>query len=366
MTKISTYQQDPTSAVLPEDHPEVAQGKVGILLVNLGTPDGTDYRSMRRYLSQFLSDRRVIELPRVLWQPLLQTVILSRRPQRSGEAYEKIWNKEQDESPLRTITRRQAEKVAQRFTGNNGSSPEVLVDWAMRYGTPSIEERLKRLNEAGCRRILIFPLYPQYSAATTASACDMAFRAMMKLRWQPSLRTAPPYHDEPAYIAALGASVHEHLAQLSQWPERILVSFHGLPQENLDKGDPYHCHCQKTARLLGEYLSQDLGNDCPPLQIVFQSRFGPKEWLQPYADVTTAELARQGTKRLAVISPGFAADCVETLEELNIGLRETFLDNGGEEFTYIPCLNDSLAHIDMLTGLLRRELSGWIDTTATP
>ncbi|MFC4352340.1 ferrochelatase [Fodinicurvata halophila] len=360
MTETSNYQQHTAPDVLPADHPEVAQGKVGILLVNLGTPDGTDYRSMRRYLSQFLSDRRVIELPRLLWQPLLQAVILSRRPQRSGEAYEKIWNHEQNESPLRTITRRQAEEIAQCFTGNEETAPEVLVDWAMRYGTPSIEDRFMHLNESGCRRILVFPLYPQYSAATTASACDTVYRTMMRLRWQPSLRTAPPYHDEPAYIAALGASIREHLAQRSQWPERILVSFHGLPRENLDKGDPYHCHCQKTARLLSSYMSEHLGNDCPPLQIVFQSRFGPKEWLQPYADVTTADLARQGTKRLAIISPGFAADCVETLEELNIGLRETFLENGGEDFTYIPCLNDSQAHIDMLTGLLRRELAGWI------
>lgn len=342
----------------------MASGKIGILLVNLGTTDGTDYRSMRRYLSQFLSDRRVIELSPFVWQPLLQGVILSRRPQRSGEAYAKIWNREQDESPLRTITRNQAQAIRERFSAKPGAADQaqidgVQVDWAMRYGTPSIEERLEALNESGCRRILIFPLYPQYSATTTASACDTVFRAMMKLRWQPSLRTVPSYHDEPAYIAALGESVRQHLQQLSWQPEKILVSFHGLPREYLDKGDPYHCHCQKTTRLLGEYL----GEEFPPLQIVFQSRFGPQEWLQPYADVTTAELARQGTKRLAVISPGFAADCVETLEELNIRLRETFLDNGGEAFSYISCLNDDQTHIDMLTGLLERELSGWVDTT---
>lgn len=342
----------------PAGHPKIPLGKIGVLLVNLGTPDGTDYRSMRRYLSQFLSDKRVIELPRLLWQPLLQAVILSRRPQRSGEAYEKIWNREKNESPLRTITRSQAEAISEAFSQDPETQDKVVVDWAMRYGRPSIDEVFARLNEAGCRRILVFPLYPQYSAATSASACDEVFRAQLQLRWQPSLRTAPSYHDAPDYIDALAQSVTGRLGKLSWEPEKLLVSFHGLPRENLDKGDPYHCHCQKTARLLGERL----GKSAPPVQIVFQSRFGPKEWLQPYADVTTAELARQGTRRLAVISPGFAADCVETLEELNIGLRETFMENGGEEFTYIPCLNDSQSHIDMLTGLLKRELSGWYDT----
>lgn len=337
---------------LPSGHTEVRQGRIGLLLVNLGTPDGTDYGAMRRYLGEFLSDRRVVELSPLIWQPILQGVILTTRPTRSGRNYAKIWNRERDESPLRTITRAQAEALAGRF----GPEEAVVVDWAMRYGRPSIAERIDALTADGCRRILLAPLYPQYSAATTATACDQAFRHLMTLRWQPALRTLPAYHDEPAYIAALAESVRTGLARLGWEPEILLASFHGLPRENLDKGDPYHCHCQKTARLLREAL----GWPEQRLRIVFQSRFGPKEWLQPYADVTTAELARQGVERLAVISPGFAADCVETLEELDIGLRETFLEGGGKAFAYLPCLNDTPGSIALLESLTRRELSGWL------
>lgn len=339
-------------AAAPAGHPEIRQGRLGLLLINLGTPDATDYRSMRRYLGEFLSDRRVVELSPWLWQPILQGLVLTTRPGRSGRNYAKIWNRERNESPLRTITRAQAEALAARFAPAEG----VVVDWAMRYGRPSIPERLDALAGQGCRRVLLAPLYPQYSAATTATACDQAFRHLMTLRWQPAVRSLPPYHDEPGYIAALAASVRAGLEGLGWEPEVLLASFHGLPRENLDKGDPYHCHCQKTARLLREAL----GWSEQRLRIVFQSRFGPKEWLKPYADETTAELARQGTRRLAVISPGFAADCVETLEELNIGLRETFLENGGSDFAYLPCLNDSARSIDLLEGLTRRELAGWL------
>ncbi|MEX2631781.1 MAG: ferrochelatase [Tistlia sp.] len=337
---------------LPQGHPEVPEPRIGLLLINLGTPDGTDYRSMRRYLGEFLSDRRVIELSPWLWQPLLQGVILTTRPSRSGRNYAKIWNRERDESPLRTITRAQAEGLGARFADGEG----VVVDWAMRYGSPSIGARLEALAEQGCRRILLAPLYPQYSAATTATACDQAFRALMTQRWQPAVRTLPAYHDDPGYVDALAESVRQGLERLDWEPEVLLASFHGLPKENLAKGDPYHCHCQKTARLLREAL----GWPEQRLRIVFQSRFGPKEWLQPYADVTVAELARQGVTRLAMISPGFAADCVETLEELDIGLRETFLEAGGERFAYLPCLNDAPGSLDLLERLTRRELAGWL------
>ena len=335
----------------PQGHPEIRQERVGVLLVNLGTPEGTDYRSVRRYLSEFLSDRRVVELSPWLWQPLLQGIVLTVRPRRSGRNYARIWNRERDESPLRTFTRAQGARLGERFSGE-----DLVVDWAMRYGRPSIAERLDALAAQGCRRILLAPLYPQYSAATTATACDQAFRHLRTMRWQPAVRTLPAYFDEPAYIAALAGSVREELARLPWEPEVLLVSFHGLPKQSIEKGDPYHGHCQETARLLREAL----GWPEKRLRIVFQSRFGPTEWLQPYADVTAAELARQGVRRLAVVSPGFAVDCVETLEELDIGLRAIFLEAGGESFAYLPCLNDSARALDLLEGLTRRELAGWL------
>jgi ferrochelatase len=339
---------------LPAGHPPVKVPRIGVLLINLGTPDGTDYWSMRRYLKEFLSDRRVIELSPFLWQPILQGIILTLRPGKSGRAYAKIWNREKDESPLRTYTRAIAEKLGPRLVE---SVPGVLVEWGMRYGSPSVESRLQAMVEAGCSRVLVFPLYPQYSAATTATACDSAFRALMKERWQPSLRTAPAYYDDPGYIEALARSVESHLGGLDWEPEVLLASFHGVPRENLDKGDPYHCQCQKTARLLRERL----GWPEERLRIVFQSRFGPKEWLQPYADETVMALAKQGTKRIAMISPGFVADCLETLEELDMDLREDFLAAGGEAFAYVPCLNDSPAQIEFLAASCLRELSGWIN-----
>lgn len=324
--------------------------RVGVLLVNLGTPEGTDYWSMRRYLKEFLSDRRVIEANRVLWWFILNGVVLTSRPKRSGHAYDKIWNRARNESPLKTITRGQVEKLASEL-GNS-----VTVDWAMRYGLPSIAERLRAMKDQGCERILVFPLYPQYSAPTTASVMDALGWALEKMRWQPAIRVVPPYFAESAYVNAIAASLDEHIKSLSWIPERILMAFHGLPKDYVDKGDPYLRHCQETVRLVREKL--ELSADF--LQVVFQSRFGKAEWLKPYAQDTVEALPSQGIKKLVVISPGFAADCVETLEELAIGLKETFLEHGGEEFTVVPCLNDSSRSIEMLSTIATRELGGWI------
>lgn len=342
---------------LPVDHPKVEFGRIGVLLINLGTPDSTDYWSMRRYLKEFLSDRRVIEVNPVVWWIILNAFVLTKRPFSSGEAYKLIWNKERDESPLRTITRAQSEKISETLSG----APEIVVDWAMRYGNPSIKSRLMHLQKQGCDRVLLFPLYPQYSAATTGTACDKAFDALKEMRWQPSIRVVPPYYDEPAYIEALARSVREGIANLDFDPEVVVASFHGLPLEYFQKGDPYHCHCAKTARLLREAL----GWDEHKLRFTFQSRFGNAEWLQPYTDQTIEELAEEGIKRLAVITPGFSADCVETLEEIAMQGRETFEEAGGEQYALLPCLNDTPDSIAMLSGIIRRELSGWIDREAT-
>jgi ferrochelatase len=336
----------------PANHPPVPSGKVGVLLVNLGTPDGTDYWPMRRYLGEFLSDRRVIETNPLIWWPILNLVILTVRPTRSGKNYESIWNKELNESPLRTVTRTQAEKLAVEFA----ESPDIVVEWAMRYGKPPIAAGIESLKARGCERILVFPLYPQYAAATTATVCDTAFDVLKKMRWQPALRTVPPYHDDSVYIEALAASVRTHLASLDYEPERILASFHGLPKVSLELGDPYFCHCSTTARLLREAL----GMSEDRLILTFQSRFGRAEWLQPYTDPTLEELAGKGVKRVAVITPGFVADCVETLEEIAQGSREVFLHHGGEQFSAIPCLNDSAEGMRVLGHVVRRELMGWI------
>ncbi|MEI2384927.1 ferrochelatase [Breoghania sp. JC706] len=327
-------------------------GKIGVLLVNLGTPDGTDYWPMRRYLREFLSDKRVIEWPRWLWYPILHGIVLTRRPSKSGAAYASIWNKERDESPLRTVTRSQGEKLAAAFAGE----PQVVVDWAMRYGNPSIAERMEALVAAGCERILAFPLYPQYSASTTATVNDKVFEALQKMRWQPAVRTVPPYHDEPVYIEALAHSIETHLSSLDFEPEVVLTSFHGIPQSYFKKGDPYHCHCQKTTRLLRERL----GWDEKRLRITFQSRFGPEEWLQPYTDKTVEALAKEGVKRIAIINPGFVTDCLETLEEIAGENAEIFHEHGGEKFSHIPCLNDSEDGMAVIEAVVRRELSGWI------
>lgn len=337
----------------PAEHPPVAFGRIGVLLVNLGTPESTSYRPMRRYLAEFLTDRRVIEWSRLYWYPILYGIVLNRRPQRVGKAYEAIWNKELDESFLRTYTRSQGEKLANALAR---LSPRITVDWAMRYGQPSIASRIEALHKAGCERIVLFPLYPQYAASTTATVNDKAFEALQAMRWQPSLRVVPPYHDDPAYIEALAGSVRAELAKLAWQPEVIIASFHGIPRSYFEKGDPYYCHCHKTARLLRE----ELGLDERQLVMTFQSRFGPEEWLQPYTDETVVGLAKDGIKRIAVLNPGFVSDCLETLEEIAVMARDSFLEAGGEAFAHIPCLNDTPAGIAVIEKVVRRELMGWV------
>jgi len=338
---------------LPPGHVPVKSGKVGILLMNLGTPDGTDYWSMRRYLKEFLSDRRVIETPRAIWWPLLNLIILQRRPQKKGKDYATIWNREKDESFLKTITRNQAEKLAEAMKALSG---DIVVDWAMRYGNPAIKPAVQRLLDQGCDRILAFSLYPQYAAATVATANDHLFRALMDMRWQPTIRIAPPYQDEPAYIDALATQIREHLASLDYEPEVILASFHGVPEKYVQAGDPYYCHCHKTWRLLREKL----GMSEEKLMMTFQSRFGPDEWIKPYTDKTVEALAKRGVKSMAIIAPGFSADCLETLEELDGENRHIFEGNGGEKFTYIPCLNDSDLGMGVIRAVAERELKGWV------
>ncbi|ENR66338.1 ferrochelatase [Brucella abortus] len=332
-----------TSAKLP---------KVGVLLVNLGTPDGTSYGPMRRYLAEFLSDRRVIEWSRLIWYPILYGIVLNTRPRRSGRLYDRIWNHENNESPLRTYTRAQGEKLAKALS----DQPNVVVDWAMRYGQPSIESITDRLLQQGCERIVIFPLYPQYSATTTATVNDKFFEALMKKRFMPAIRTVPSYEAEPVYIDALARSVEKHLATLSFKPEVILTSYHGIPKSYSDKGDPYRQQCLETTRLLRERLG--LGED--EMRATFQSRFGPEEWLQPYTDETVKELAKNGVKSVAVLNPGFVADCLETVDEIGNEAAEEFLENGGENFSHIPCLNDSEEGIKVIETLVRRELLGWV------
>ncbi|MCM2454543.1 ferrochelatase [Rhizobium sp. CG4] len=341
-----------STSVIPADHPPISFGKVGVLLVNLGTPDGTDYWSMRRYLAEFLSDKRVIEWSRLYWYPILYGIVLNKRPQKVGKAYEEIWNKDLNESYLRTYTRNQSDLLGKILT----DLPNVVVDWGMRYGQPSIAERIDALKAKGCEKLLIFPLYPQYAASTTATVNDKAFEHLMKLRWQPAVRTVPPYHDDDAYIEALANSVKSHLAKLDWEPEKIIASFHGIPQSYFKKGDPYHCHCAKTARLLREKLGMDKNR----FLLTFQSRFGPEEWLQPYTDKTVEKLAQEGVKRIAVMNPGFVSDCLETLEEIAGEAGEIFLHNGGEHFTHIPCLNDSEDGMRVLETVVRRELQGWV------
>jgi ferrochelatase len=327
-------------------------GKIGVLLVNLGTPDGTSYWPMRRYLREFLSDRRVIEINRVLWWVILNGIVLTTRPSKSGEAYRSIWNDDLDESPLRTITRAQSEKVAAAL----GHRKQIVVDWAMRYGNPSISSRIRALVNAGCDRLLLFPLYPQYAAATTATVNDTAFDTLKTMRFQPALRTVPAYPKDPVYIEALADSIRTHLAGLDFEPELILASFHGLPKAYVDKGDPYQCQCMDTM----DALRAALGPLGDKLKLTFQSRFGRAEWLQPYTDKTVEALARDGVRRIAVITPGFAADCVETLEEISGEAKEIFLEHGGEKFSFIPCLNDSEAGIRVLVHVIERELKGWV------
>jgi ferrochelatase len=335
----------------PQGHPPVLSGRVGALLVNLGTPEATDYWSMRRYLNEFLSDRRVIETPRWLWRLILNLVILPRRPASRGRDYESIWNRERDEGPLVTFTRAQAEKLAAAL-----DDAHVEIDWAMRYGKPPIAERLAALLAKGCDRILLVPLYPQYCAATTATVADKAFEALQAMRRQPTLRVAAPYYDDPVYIDALARSTRAALAALHFEPEILLASFHGIPQAYFDKGDPYYCHCAKTTRLLREAL----GFSDQRLRMTFQSRFGRAEWLKPYTADTVKALAAEGVKRVAVLTPGFAADCLETLEEIGVENAGYFKAAGGEKFAALPCLNDSGDGMRVIETVVRRELMGWV------
>lgn len=339
----------------PSDHPPVPARKIGILLANLGTPDGYDYWSMRRYLNEFLSDRRVIDYSPWIWQPLLQLVILTKRPFSSGANYKSIWNEDKGESPLMTITKEQTEGIAAEMQRRYGD--QVAVDFCMRYGNPSTKSKVEALVAQGCEKILFFPLYPQYAGATTATANDQFFRVLQAEKWQPSVRTVPPYFDDPRYIKALAASVRRAWDAMENKPEVLVASYHGVPKRYLMEGDPYHCQCQKTTRLLRE----ELGWPEDKLVTTFQSRFGPEEWLKPYTVEEVARLAETGVRRLAVIAPAFSADCIETLEEINEEIRESFEEAGGEAFTYIPCLNAGAEHLAALSDVIGDNLRGWID-----
>jgi len=342
-----------TTHVRPTSPPDARLGRVGVLLVNLGTPDATGYWAMRRYLKEFLSDRRVIEVNRVVWWAILNLIILTTRPGRRGRDYDKIWNKERNESPLKTITRAQAEKLTGMLAVDGA---DIVVDWGMRYGNPSIASRLDVLMQQGCDRILVAPLYPQYAAATTATVFDEVARSLAGMRRQPSLRVLPPYYDAPAYVDAIAGSLKEGLGKLSFTPEVIVASFHGMPEEYQEKGDPYYDQCAETARLLREKLG--LSDD--KLTMTFQSRFGSAEWLKPYTDATMKSLAGSGVKDVAVITPGFAADCLETLEEIAMENAAIFKEAGGRNFAFIPSLNDGEKGMKLIHALVSNELKGWL------
>ena len=327
------------------DHPVVKFGKTGVLLINLGTPDSTDWWDIRKYLKEFLSDRRVIEVNPILWKVILNLFILTFRPSKTAHAYKKIWRKESNESPLLYFTRNQANKLKNKI-GNE----KIIIDYAMRYGNPSIGSRLNKLKEDGCENIIVLPLYPQYAAATTATVCDEVYRSLMKMRWQPSLQIISHYESEPLYVEALINSIKKKVSGIDWKPDLIISSYHGIPKSYFDKGDPYHCYCQKTTRLMKEKFNEI------EIQTTFQSRFGPQEWLTPYTDKTLEDLPKKGIKNLLVICPGFASDCVETLEEINIQGRESFLKNGGVNFDLIPCLNDNSDHIDLFEKLVSKYL----------
>jgi len=337
----------------PADHPAIANGYIGVLIVNLGTPAAPDAKSVRRYLTEFLNDPRVIEESGIVWQFIRDGFILRSRPRRRALDYAKIWNLDADESPLMTITRSQCERLAVRL---EQIGRPIVADWAMRYGEPSIGNRLRALLARGCDRILLVPLYPQYAAATTATACDEAFRTLLRMRWQPTLRVAAPYYDDPIYIDSVARSLEAECGKLAFSPDVILASFHGIPKDYFLKGDPYYCQCAKTFRLLRERLSLDESK----FMMTFQSRFGRAEWLQPYTDATVKRLAKSGAKNLVVITPGFSADCLETLEEIGVENAEIFHRNGGTKFAAIPCLNDSDLGMDVIETIVRRELGGWI------
>ncbi len=330
---------------LPMNHPPVATPKVGVLLVNLGTPDAPTTSAVKRYLKQFLSDRRVVEIPPLLWQPILRGIILNTRPQKSAQAYAKVWTEKG--SPLAFFTAGQAEALQARMEGI------ADVRYAMRYGNPSVADQLAAMKAAGCNRILIAPLYPQYSGATTGTVLDEAYATLTAMRWHPAIRTLPAYHDDARYIGALKTSIEASLAKLDFVPDALVISFHGMPERTLHLGDPYHCHCQKTARLLSEAMGR-------ALVVSFQSRFGRAKWLEPATDDTLMKLAREGTKKVAIFAPGFSVDCLETLEELAMQGHEQFEEAGGTHYAYLPCLNDSDIGMDMLEQIIGQELAGWI------
>ena len=328
-----------------QDHPKVNYGKTGVLIINLGTPDSTSWFDIRKYLKEFLSDRRVIEVNPILWQLILNLVILNLRPSKTAKAYKEIWMKNEDMSPLLYYTSKQSEKISEKISNEN-----LIIDFAMRYGNPSINSKIKMLHDKGCENLIILPLYPQYAAATTATVCDEVYRTLMKMRWQPSLKIVPHYESNPMYINALVNSINEKLKNINWKPDLILASYHGIPKKYFDKGDPYHCYCHKTTRLISEKFTSI------EIRTSFQSRFGPQEWLQPYTDKTLEELPKQGKKNILTICPGFSSDCVETLEEILIQGKESFIEAGGENFDMVPCLNDNEDHINLLKNLIENSL----------
>tara|TARA_B100001939_G_scaffold322506_1_gene313037 strand:+ start:310 stop:1299 length:990 start_codon:yes stop_codon:yes gene_type:complete len=328
-----------------EKHPDIKFGKTGVLIINLGTPDSTNWLDIRRYLKEFLSDRRVIEVNPILWKLILNLIILNLRPSKTAKAYKEIWMKDINMSPLLYYTKKQAEKISNTIADAN-----LIIDFAMRYGNPSIKSKIKKLHEQGCERLIILPLYPQYAAATTATVCDEVYRTLMAMRWQPSLKIIPHYESDPLYIDALVNSINTKLEKIDWKPDLILASYHGIPKKYFDKGDPYHCYCHKTTRLVSEKFKKI------EIKTTFQSRFGPEEWLQPYTDKTLESLPKEGAKNVLAICPGFSSDCVETLEEILIQGRESFMEAGGENFDMIPCLNDTDDHIKLLNNLIEQNI----------
>ena len=330
---------------IKQEHPPVKFGKTGVLIVNLGTPNSTSWFDIRKYLKEFLSDRRVIEVNPIIWQIILNVFILTFRPSKTAKAYKEIWMKDKNISPLLYYTQKQAEKLSSTM-----SERDLIIDYAMRYGNPSIKSKIATLHEQGCENLIILPLYPQYAAATTATVCDEVYRTLMKMRWQPSLKIVPHYESDPLYIEALVNSLDKKINEINWKPDLILASYHGIPQKYFDKGDPYHCYCHKTTRLISEKFNSI------EIKTTFQSRFGPEKWLQPYTDKTLESLPREGKKNILAICPGFSSDCVETLEEIQIQGKESFLNSGGENFDMVPCLNDNDDHIDLLKSLIQKNI----------
>ena len=328
-----------------KNHPDIKYGKTGVLLINLGTPDSTSWFDIRKYLKEFLSDRRVIEVNPIIWKIILNVFILNLRPSKTAKAYKEIWMKNENISPLLYYTRKQSDKIS-----NLISSENLIVDFAMRYGNPSIKSKISKLHKVGCENLVILPLYPQYAAATTATVCDEVYRTLMNMRWQPSLKIIPHYESDPLYIDAIVNSLNKKINEINWKPDLIVASYHGIPKKYFDKGDPYHCYCHKTTRLISEKFNS--------IKIIttFQSRFGPQEWLQPYTDKTFESLPREGKKNILIICPGFSSDCVETLEEISIQGKESFIESGGENFEMVPCLNDNDDHIVLLKSLIQRSV----------